>query len=130
MLKRLLLSVFFILPLQLCAQTENHGANISWTAPTVAASCTATSTPSCSFSYTVLEGATGAETNVLKSGITTVSYTDDGPTLNAYLGTTRCYVIQFIEITGAITETSNSKESCATWPASPDSPGAPAIIIH
>jgi len=51
--------------------------------------------------------------------------------MNSYLGTTRCYVVQFQTTTGALVLTSpNSNEACATWGSQPATVNGLVLAIH
>ena len=114
---------------------ENHGATLAWGASASAAACLPSSTPACAGSYNVFEGSgPGLEssTPLNSSPITVLTFTDDGSTMNAYLGTTRCYVVQFQEVVGGtLTLTSpNSNEVCLQFPPAPSAPGTATGQMH
>jgi hypothetical protein len=135
-MKKLRCLIFFVCGLAIAsavaaAQTQNHGVTVTW----VASACSAAAPGTCSsFGYNVFEGpASGQESTApfnasLISGLT---FTDNGATMNAYLGTTRCYVIQAQEITSGLTLSSaNSPEVCFSFPNQPSAPGTAAISPH
>lgn len=116
--------------LPLAAHAENHGATLAWTASLSAAACTGT----CSVvGYDVLEGpAAGQEssTPLNAAPLSVLTYTDDGATLNAYLGTTRCWQIRYTEVIGGLSLSAVSNETCFSFPAAPSAPGAPTVTVH
>ena len=126
--------VFTVSILPITAQAALHGATLTWTASTAAATCLGTSNPPCSYGYQIFEGSsTGSETTTPLNDtlITGTSYADTEPTQNAYLGTTRCWVVQFQETIGTVTvNSSSSNEACYTWPVQPAPPGQVVIVIH
>lgn len=133
-MKRLLtfaILIFFLLSARLAAAQENHGTTLTWGA----SSCSAVAPQTCSsFGYNVFEGsAPGKEgsTPINSSLVSGLSFTDDGPTMNSYLGTTRCYVVQAQEVVSGLTLSSaNSPEACISFPAPPAAPATPAATIH
>jgi hypothetical protein len=115
------------------AQT-NHGVSLTWGAST-AASCLTATPPTCtSFGYNVFEGSgTGLESTTPLNGslITTLSFTDNGPSMNSYLGTTRCYVVQAVEVASGLTlNSANSNEVCFSFPTAPLAPASLVGSIH
>ena len=51
--------------------------------------------------------------------------------MNSYLGTERCYVIEYQEVISTLTLTSaNSNESCFSFPAQPAAPTGLAVTAH
>ena len=117
------------LPLQLLA-AGNHGVTLTWTAPPAQAACVSP----CTYHYDLFEGPSAgnessASFNLLP--ITALTYTDDGPTLNAYLGTTRCYYVVFTEVSGGLTLVGpQSNEVCVTFPSAPGAPTALTATFH
>jgi hypothetical protein len=132
-MKNLMLVIFAVLLAAAAApaQTQNHGVTLTWGA----SACSAVAPATCSsFGYNVFEGpgpgqeSTTPLNTALISGLT---FSDNGPTLNAYLGTTRCYVIQAQEVTSGLTLSSaNSNELCFSFPAPPAAPGTVTGAIH
>jgi CRISPR/Cas system endoribonuclease Cas6 (RAMP superfamily) len=129
-MKRLLLfaAILFVAAVAK-GQAENHGVTLTWTASTSAATCTSP----CVGKYLLFEGPSpGAE--VMTAPLATVSaltYTDDGVAMNTYLGTTRCYVVQFQTTTGAVVlNSASSGEACATWPSTPSTVTGVVVTIH
>lgn len=110
------------------AQGTNHGITLTWNASPSAAGCTGT----CTGSYLVFEGpASGQESTTPLATVTATTDTDNGPTMNAYLGTTRCYVVAFQEVIGGLTLTSaNSNEACFSFPQTPGSASTLEITAH
>ena len=133
-MKKLFLTLVFALLTPVLVAAQNHGVNLTWTADTSAATCLSTSIPACVGSYLIFEGsAPGQESSTPLATVpqSTLIYVDNGTTMNAYLGTTRCYTMQFQEVVGTITVTSlSSSESCATFPSVPNIPSTPALSIH
>ncbi len=125
-MKRFLILLLFLFPVSLFA--ENHGLTLTWTASPSASSCTGTCIPS----YNILEGSSaGNESTTVFANTTSLTYTDDGPLMNSYLGTTRCYVIQFQEIVSGLTlNSANSNEVCFSFPAIPAAPSSLSVIAH
>jgi hypothetical protein len=112
------------------AQT-NHGVTIAWGA----SSCSAAAPATCSsFGYNVFEGpGPGQEstTPLNSSLISGLTFSDNGQSMNAYLGTTRCYVVQAQEVISGLTLSSaSSSEVCFSFPTPPAAPGAPSGEIH
>lgn len=114
------------------AQALNHGLTLTWTASTSAATCLSTSTPACTGSYLIFEGpASGQESTTPLTTVSGLTYTDNGATMNAYLGSTRCYQVAFQEAVGTLTLVSaNSNEACFSFPTIPSAPGAPTVTAH
>lgn len=106
---------------------QNHGATITWNDSQSVATCNAT--PGCTYGYTLFEGASKNETTALLSNSKLLTFTDDGPTTNAYLGTTRCYFIRYTQTINSFTLSADSQESCATWPSSVLAPSV-VITLH
>lgn len=107
------------------AQTPNHGITFSVT-DTSAATCLPAN--SCIGTFLVFEGpASGQEVMVAPFATFSASpWLDDGPSMNAYLGTTRCYLFEYQEVIGGtMTLTSgNSTETCFSFPNNPAAPSA------
>jgi len=124
----LLISMITIVGWLIAAAPENHGVTLSWTATTT------TCTSPCVGGYNVFEGpSTGQEsTTPLNSSLVTgTSYTDDGSTMNSFLGTTRCYVLQYQETINSLVLTSvNSNEICFSFPSQPAPPTSVSGTLH
>jgi len=121
-----------VLFLAIAAAAANHGALLQWTA-SPSASCLTATPPTCTaFSYQVFEGpAPGQESTTPLATVSGTSYDDSGPTMNAYLGTMRCWTVQAVQTTGGLVlNSSSSGETCATFPAAPQTPGVPTITLH
>jgi hypothetical protein len=87
--------------------------------------------PPCAWGYNILEGSLGNETTKLNtSPLTVLTLTDDGAQMNSYLGTTRCYVVQFQEVVGGLTVTANAPETCFSFPSAPSSATTVVIMGH
>ena len=96
-----LAAIAFALPVGR-AQAQNHGVTLTWAASPSAAGCTSP----CTYGYNVFEGAgSGLEstTPFNAAPVSGVAFTDNGSTMNAYLGTTRCYTVQFQEVVSGLT---------------------------
>lgn len=124
-----LLGALLLFPLFSSAQTP-HGVTLSWVASTSASTCTSP----CTSGYNVFEGpATGQEsaTPINATLLTVLGYADNGPTLNAYLGTTRCYTVGFTETVGGLTlQSGPSNEACFSFPSAPAAPSGLSITAH
>lgn len=134
-MKMILKWSIFIVPmllLALAAAAENHGALVQWTA-SPSASCLTATPPTCTaFGYQVFEGpAPGQESTTPLASVSGTSYDDSGPTMNAYLGTTRCWTVQAVKTAGGLVlNSASSGETCYTFPTAPDSPGMPTVTLH
>jgi len=120
--------------LMLFAQGQNHGATLTWTASSSAAGCLPTGTPTCTGGYNVFEGPSGNESAASLNGapLAALTYTDNGATMNVFLGTTRCYVIQYQEVIGGTLtlNSANSNEVCFSFPALPTAPTSLGGSMH
>lgn len=131
-------------PMSSAAQAKNHGITILGISDASAASCTAATVAAngytCVATYLVFEGASSANENMTTpfGTFTAAPWDDNGPTMNSYLGTTRCYVFQFQEVltySGGSTLTigsANSTEYCFSFPSAPAAPttSASQITVH
>ena len=117
------------------ARAENHGLTITATASVSATTCKSTNTIPCTGTYNLYEGPTPAaelSTPINTTALANPNFTDDGPTMNAYLGTTRCYTWTFVESLagGLILESVPSTEACFSFPNPPAPPTLPALAAH
>jgi hypothetical protein len=132
---RLVTFIFaFFLAISMGAAQTNHGVTLNWTVSTSASCLTATPPTCASFGYNVFEGSgPGLEstTPLNSSLVTTLTFADNGPTMNAYLGQTRCYVVQAVEVASGLTlNSANSNEVCFSFPQAPAGPGSLNGSIH
>jgi hypothetical protein len=112
---------------------SGHTVTLTWGASTSAATCLSTSTPPCTFSYSVFRGtASGAESAIAlnTAPITGTSYTDSTVTLGSS-PITYFYVVEAIETVGGVTVASApSNEAAATFPGIPASPPGVVATPH
>lgn len=112
------------------AQPQNHGVTLTWSDSSAQAGCVSP----CTYGYNLYEGAgPGLESAspMNPALITTSTYMDNGSAMNAYLGTTRCYTVQFQETSGGLVLTSPmSSEACFSFPAAPAAPSSFGGVIH
>src|SRR5690349_10557811 len=107
----------------------NHGVTLTWTASTSQASCVSP----CTYTYLIYEGpASGQESTSTLISTSGLTATDDGPTIDAYSGTTRCYIVKFQEsLNGTVTTSGPSNEACFSFPqAALTGPTGLAGTIH
>ena len=131
-MKRIILLLAFIL-LAGNLMAANHGVTLSWGASTSASCLTASPATCTAFAYQIFEGAAAGQEN-MTTPLTTVSvltFTDNGATMNAYLGTTRCYVVQAQETSGGLSVNSaSSNEVCFSFPQTPAQVGTLSGTMH
>jgi hypothetical protein len=132
-MKRLLVVLILLCASTLAAAQQNHGITVTAISDTSAAACTSATIAAngytCTFIYQAFEGASpGNEIMAAPFGsFAAAPWSDNGPAMNSYLGTTRCYVFQFQEVltypSGPLTLNSgNSAEWCFSFPAPPSAP--------